>query len=156
MPNPDTNVELDVQPGLPPDATWKKCQDSAGADLDTFCCQFTGGDWDASDGGEPGAFQSDTGKGDKNVHLELTASPIWRGNNGTGYRINDITFENNDNQCEVSGNAPDRRVIKDKSDKKVPQNQADPPGEYTVIVDYRADSDDPTVTLYCHPRWRNR
>lgn len=149
MPIPDTPVKLDVQSGSPPDDTWKKCQDSAGADID-FCCQFTGGNWPDGQGG-PGCYQATgRGNGTLTVHLKLEAKPIWTGNNGSGYKITDVTFDPDNGQCSASGNAPDQRQILDKNDEAV-----EPFAKYTVVVAYRAGTSGDGKDLYCHPRWRN-
>ena len=57
----NTKVHLDVQTGTgtPPNG-WKKCTNSAGAEID-FACKYTGGNWPADDPlpppGGPGFFQ---------------------------------------------------------------------------------------------------
>ena len=147
---PDTNVELDVQTGAPPDNTWKKCTDSAGTEIN-FCCKYTGGDWPASENGGPGYFQATGNRGvAKHVRVTLVAADIWQPNNPTshGFRITDIEFTPDPSDCSVQGADPAHRIILDV-------NNNIQEGTYTVVVAYKSEDGTEVDDIHCDPGWRN-
>ena len=148
MPNPDTHVQLHVQTGAPPDNTWKKCKDGADNEIN-FRCKYTGGDWSANG---PGSFESDTGQGVKTVHLTLVADPIWNENNPNshGFRITGMTYDPDNGELSMVGNASHVRQILDQSGIDVEE------GTYTIIVAYKPETGDPNYDIHCDPGWRNK
>lgn len=157
MPNSNTNVQLDVQTGAPPDNTWKKCTDGAGNEID-FCCKYTGGNYPADDPdpppGGPGFFQATKGQGAMTAHVSLVAADIWQGPNGNGFKITDIdiTYDppnpTNPN-ISVNGSGSTQRQIVDKAeDVQI--------GDYTVVVAHRDKNGTEVHDIHCDPGWRNK
>jgi hypothetical protein len=148
MSNENTQIELEVKTGSPPDSSWKKCTDSSGNEID-FSCRYSGGDWSS---GGAGAFQAIVGEGAKTAHLTLNADHIWQpaNPNSYGFRIEDVEIEPPNSDCSLQGGGTaSQRQIVDKA-----ENIQE--GTYTVIVAHKTE-DGQTITegIHCDPGWRN-
>ena len=97
------------------------------------------------------------------LNLEVENNLIWREKNpqSYGFRIADAMeyVPTDSNQLSLNGNAADVRQIVDKADTRVGSAPGDVPGEYTILLDYKASASTPASEIVedipCHPGWRN-